>query len=124
MKFSKYNQPARHGGGRKPGAATIAKQQAQAEQERQKQTEYFDFFEAARCGFFNGFAMADVFHDRISKADALEVLTADDSAEAVTSTGATIHAGVDGATVYIMTEQARTGNAQKFVQFNHSVYVF
>lgn len=124
MRFSKYNQPRHHGGGRKPSAATIAKRQAQAQQERARDAQAFDAFEAADAGSFNGFAMADAFHEHYSKADAVETLTADDCADAVTSAGATIHAGADGAAVYVMTEGARRGDVKKVVYFNRSIYVF
>ena len=81
-------------------------------------------FENAESGYFDGFEMVDAFHGKFSKADALEVLTADDRAEATTSTGAKIHADGDGVTVYIMTEAARNGNGRKVVAFNRSNYIF
>ena len=103
MRFSKYYQPAHHGGGRKPSAATIEKRQAAARSEQERQARALEQFETAKNGYFDGFEMVDAFHRKYSKWDALEVLTADDCAEAVTSTGAKIHAGGDGMTVYVMT---------------------
>lgn len=124
MKFSKYSQPAHRGGGRKPSAATIAKRQAQAEAERQREEKAFNTFKAAEAGFFDGFEMVDAFHRHHNKANAVETLTADDAGDVVTSAGATIHAGADGVTVYVMTEAARRGDGKKIVRFNRSVYIF
>ncbi len=123
MKFSKYNQP-RHHGGRKASAATIAKRQAEAAREQERDARAFDAFEAAGAGFFDGFEMVNSFHRQYSKADAVEALTADDTGDAVTSAGATIHAGADGAAVFVMTEAARCGDVKKIVRFNRSIYAF
>ncbi len=124
MQFSKYYQPRVHRGGRKPSAATIAKRQADAAREQERDARAFDAFEAAGAGFFDGFEMVDAFHRHYSKADAVETLTADDCADVITSAGATIHAGADGVTVYVMTEAARRGDVKKVVRFNRSLYAF
>ena len=116
MKFSKFNQPHRR------ASACTKNKQSQTEQQRDEQA--FAEFEKATGGTFNGFAMVNSFHSHYKMSDALEILTADDCADVVTSMGATIHAGADGVTVYIMTEQARIGNMQKIVRFNRSVYIF
>ena len=128
MRFSKYNQPRHHGGGRKPSAATIAKRQAAAEAEQQQrkaaEEKAFADFETAENGYFSGYSMVEIFHQKHDKRKALETLTADDCADVITSAGATIHAGEDGVTVYVMTEAARRGDVKKIVRFNRSVYAF
>ena len=124
MRFSKYNQPAHHGGGRKPSPATIAKRQAAAEAEQQRQAAALEKFENAESGYFDGFEMVDAFHAKYSKWDALEALESDDCAEAVTSKGAKVHANGDGVKIYVMTEAARNGNSHKVVAFNWSCYIF
>ncbi len=104
--------------------AIIIHNQAEAEQQQQREAQAYADFEKAGEGFFDGFAMVDIFHQHYKKAAALEVLFADDCADVTTSTGATIHAGSDGVTVYVMSEAARNGNAKKIVRFNRSVYAF
>lgn len=124
MKFSKNNQPAHRGGGSRPSEATIARRQAEAKEAKSADEQAYAVFEQASEGFFNGFSMVESFHRYHDKATALEVLTSDDSAEVVTSSGATIHAGADDITVYVMTNEAKAGNVKKVVRFNRSVYVF
>lgn len=116
---------------RKPSAAEKAKREAEKAkreellaQERKLDEQAFDAFEAADEGVFDGFNMVNTFHRRYDKATAVETLMADDCAEAVTSTGAIIHAGADGVAVYVMTEEARRGDVKKTVIFNRSVYAF
>lgn len=120
-KFSKWNQPKHRGGGR-PLDPNSKAGQKRAEA-AQKDTAFAEF-ENAESGNFNGFAFANSFHAAYNKADALEVLTADDCADVVTSAGAKIHAGADGVTVYVMTEAAQSGDAKKRVVFNRSIYIF
>lgn len=126
MRFSKNNQPNNRQGGRKPDPNSKAgqKRAEQAKAERAKAEEAFNAFQNAESGFFDGFEFCEIFHARINKCDAVEVLESDDIAQATTSAGATIHAGADGVTVYVMTESARTNGARKLVCFNRSVYAF
>lgn len=92
--------------------------------EQERETAAFTNFENAEIGHFNGFEFCNAFHAKYNKNNALEVLSADDCADVVTSTGASIHAGADGITVYIMTEAAQSGDVKKRVLFNRSVYIF
>lgn len=124
--FSKYNQPKRRGGGHPLDRNSKAgqKRAALARKEYERELEAYVAFANAESGNFNGFAFANIFHSQYSKANALEVLLADDCAEVVTSKGAIIRSGADGICVYVMTEEARVGNVKKRVCFNRSIYVF
>ena len=124
MKFSRYNQPKRRNGGRKPSAATIAKREAERAAELAREQEAFEAFETAETGNFNGFSFPTVFHRKYDFSKALEVIRSDDCADVETSKGFTIHAGADDISVYVLTEEAIYGKIKKRVRFNRSVYVF
>ncbi len=62
MQFSKHYQPKNRRGGRKPSAATIAKREAEALERKDKEQAAFEKFKAAKEGYFNGFEMANIFH--------------------------------------------------------------
>lgn len=125
-KFSTWTQPNHRGGGRPldPNSKAGQKRAEQARKEQEREAAAFSKFENAESGNFNGFEFANAFHAAYNKADALEVLTADDCADVTTSAETTIHAGADGITIYIMTEKARAGKGKKRVMFNRSVYIF
>ena len=125
-KFSKWNQPKHRGGGRPldPNSKAGQKRAEIARKEQEREAMAFADFENRESGYFNGFAFVNAFHENYSKEAALEVLIADDCADVVTNTGSKIHAGTDGVTVYIMTENAQNGGDKKYVSFNRSVYVF
>lgn len=84
----------------------------------------FEDFENAESGIFNGFEMAEIFHKKYSKYNAIEWGYADDCADFTSSAGAVIHTGADGVKVYLMTESAVKSGGCKQVHFNRSVYVF
>ena len=125
-KFSKWNQPKRRNGGRPldPNSKAGQKRAEIARKEKEREAMAFTDFENSESGYFNGFSFVNAFHENYSKRDALEVLITDDCADVVTKTGAKIHAGADGITVYIMTESAQNGCDKKYVSFNRSIYVF
>lgn len=76
---------------------------------------YSDFIES-NGGIFNGFDFANLFHHDFRKENAIAILTADDAANVVFN-GIKYHVGMDGVTVYFMTEKPK-----KRVDFNRSVY--
>lgn len=126
MRFNKQNARmyGSRGGKARLASHISAKPADELKQQLEQEAKAFEAFEVADAGDFDGFEMATIFHLKFDKADAIEVLTADDCADATTSAGAVIHVGADGVRVYIMTESARFGSVKKIVQFNRSVYVF
>lgn len=84
----------------------------------------FEDFENAESGIFDGFEMAEIFHKKYSKYNAIEWGYADDCADFTSSAGAVIHTGADGVKAYLMTESAVKSGGCKQVHFNRSIYVF
>lgn len=84
----------------------------------------FKDFENAESGIFDGFEMAEMFHVKYSKYDAIEWGYAGDCAQFTSRAGAVINTGADGVNVYLMTESAAKTGGCKQVRFNRSVYVF
>lgn len=120
MKFSKFNQPNNRKGGRKPSQATIAKRNAEIEEERDRQqlaeAVAFEKFCKAENGYFNGFEFSELFHRHYNKAYALYTGKSNDIAEVSTPFGA-FHVGNDNITVYFFSKEPK-----KWVSFNRSVY--
>lgn len=120
MRFSKYYQPNNRCGGRKPSAATLAKREAEYQQqkEREKAAEKtaFEKFNSEGKGCFNGFEMAGIFHHHYDKSKAIYVGVSDDCADVETPFG-TFHTGADGVWAYFFSE-----HPTKRVDFNRSVY--
>lgn len=106
---------------RKGGAATAAKWAA-IRREREKQERaprekiYFEQFENAEEGIFDGLKMIDIFHKHYNKNNALFWSEADDVA---TCEG--VRVGADGIICYFFVTPE---NVKKQVRFNHSVYLF
>lgn len=123
MKFTKNKHP-RGGGRQDPNSKAGQKRAQEAAARLEKEKQAFEDFTKAESGFFNGFSFATPFHVVHKKAYAIETISANDSGDAVTREGATIHAGADGITVYVMTAEAERGDVKKVVRFNTSVYVF
>lgn len=118
MRFTRSNA---YKYGRRGGLATAAKrneqkQRKRAEQIRKAEEEAFARFQNAERGYFNGFEFSGVFHEQISKADALFSGISDDAAECEG-----VNVGADGVKVYFY---CLPENAKKIVSFNKSVYVF
>lgn len=81
-----------------------------------REEEHYKDFKESNSGIFNGFDFVNLFHRDFRKENAIAVLTADDAANVVFN-GIKYHVGIDGATVYMMTEKPT-----KKVDFNRSVY--
>lgn len=119
-KFGKNNEFTKRAA-RQGGEATAAKWAA-IRREREKQEReplekmYFEQFENAEKGIFDGFKMRDTFHKHYNKNDALFRAESDDVA---TCRGVSV--GSDGITCYFF---AAPENVKKQVRFNHSVYLF
>lgn len=118
MLFSKFHQPkpSRRRGGRKPSAATIAKREQKAREERQREQIAFDNFLNADSGIFDGFDFVNLFHQKYNKSEAVYIGYSNDSADVVTDFG-TFHAGADDVAAYFYSK-----NPTKIVMFNRSVY--
>lgn len=118
MLFSKFHQPkpSRRRGGRKPSAATIAKREQKAREERQREQIAFDNFLNADSGIFDGFDFVNLFHQKHNKSEAIYIGYSNDSADVVTDFG-TFHAGADDVAAYFYSK-----NPTKMVRFNRSVY--
>lgn len=118
MRFTKQNARyyGRKGGRTAAQNRTSKARQAEAERQAQAEAAAFSRFEQAGSGYFNGFEMANIFHARINKADALTVEQSDDSGNAHG-----VHVGADGVTVYFF---CKPEQARKQVAFSRSVYVF
>lgn len=120
MRFSKYYQPNNRCGGRKPSAATIAKREAEYQQQREKEkqmeNEAFENFKNAEEGRFNGFEMSEIFHHHYDKSKAIYIGESDDCSDVETPFGK-FHTGADGVMAYFFNE-----HPTKRVDFNRSVY--
>lgn len=81
-----------------------------------REKEHYRDFKESNSGIFNGFDFVNLFHHDYRKENAIAILTADDAANVVFN-GIKYHVGIDGATVYMMTEKPT-----KRVDFNRSVY--
>lgn len=127
MKFNKQNAKYY---GRRGGLAAQAKKAREkiVGNERgtrlSRELKAFKDFEIAESGIFDGFEMAEIFHVKYSKYDAMEWGCADDCAQFTSRAGAVINTGADGVNVYLMTENAVKSGGCKQVRFNRSVYVF
>ena len=119
-KFRKNNDFTKRAA-HKGGEATAAKWAA-IRREREKQERvpfekmYFEQFENAEKGIFDGFKMIDIFHKHYNKAAALFWAESDDIG---TCNGVSV--GSDGITCYFFVAPE---NVEKQVRFNHSVYLF
>ena len=119
-KFRKNNDFTKRAA-RKGGEATAAKW-ATIRREREKQERepfekmYFEQFENAENGVFDGFKMIDIFHKHYNKNDARFWAVSDDAA---TCEGVSV--GSDDVICYFF---AAPENVKKQVRFNHSVYLF
>lgn len=78
----------------------------------------FEDFLHAKSGEFNGFDFVDLFHEIISKNQAIFTAIADEEADVLTPFGV-FHAGSDGITCYFFSEKPT-----KTVRFNRSIYYF
>lgn len=127
MRFNKQNAKYY---GRRGGLATQAKKAREKiivnemGTRLSRELKAFKDFENAESGIFDGFEMAEIFHVKYSKYDAMEWGCADDCANFTSRAGAVIHTGADGVNVYLMTESAVKSGGCKQVRFNRSVYVF
>lgn len=127
MKFNKQNAKYY---GRRGGLATQAKKAREKivvdemATRLSRELKAFKDFENAESGIFDGFEMAEIFHVKYSKYDAMEWGYADDCAQFTSRAGAVINTGADGVNVYLMTENAVKSGGCKQVHFNRSVYVF
>ena len=81
-----------------------------------REREHYKDFQESNGGIFNGFDFVNLFHRDFRKENAIAILTADDAASVVYN-GKKYHVGIDGATVYFMSEKPT-----KRVDFNRSVY--
>lgn len=129
MKFNFNKQNAKYYG-RRGGLAAQAKKAREnfdgnaREARLSQELKAFEDFENAESGIFDGFEMAEIFHKKYSKYNAIEWGCADDCAHFTSSAGAVIDTGADGVKVYLMTESAVKSGGCKQVHFNRSIYVF
>ncbi len=77
----------------------------------------YQLFKEASSGVFDGFKFANVFHQHYNKRDSIAELRSDDISE-VNWGNKTYHIGIDGVTVYVMTERPT-----KIITFNRSAYL-
>lgn len=104
-------------GRRKDPNSKAGQLRAKKEQEaRAIEEKAFQEFLNAENGFFNGFEFVNVFHERISKNNALIIGESDDCAKCEG-----VSVGADSVTCYFYCEPK---NAKKFVSFNRSIYIF
>lgn len=120
MKFTRNDYFTKQAA-RKGGAATASKWarirlEKERAESRQLEEKAFEEFEKAEEGIFNGFAMVNVFHERVNKLNAILVDIADQMA---TCHGVSV--GEDEIMCYFFTEPEKV---KKQVRFNRSVYLF